>query len=112
MKVMIVQPMAGKTDEEICEERCNAVERLDSLGYEVANSLFDFDNSLLDGLGIKHVPLFYLAKSLEVMSKCDAVYYCDGWEAGRGCQIEYATAAAYGLHTICLPECAPKEDER
>lgn len=109
MKVFICQPMAGKTNEEIYEERCKAVEFLNSKGYEVANSLFSFDSVELDRRGVKKVPVYYLSKALEVMSKCDAVYYCEGWENARGCQIEYAAATAYGLVTICWPELS-KED--
>jgi hypothetical protein len=109
MKVFICQPMAGKTDEEIYDERCKAVEFLDSHGYEVANSLFEFDAGWLDRIGVKNVPLYYLAQSLEVMSKCDAVYYCDGWENARGCQIEHAAATAYGLVSIFWQE-YPKEE--
>jgi hypothetical protein len=34
------------------------------------------------------------------MSKCDAVYFCNGWENARGCKIEHDIAIAYGLLTI------------
>ena len=34
------------------------------------------------------------------MSKCNAVYFCKGWENARGCKIEHKTAKAYGLDMI------------
>ena len=100
MLVMICQPMAGKTEDEIFEERCKVVEFLDSFGFDVANSLFDFDEEELKRKGVKNIPLYYLAESLKVMSKCDAVYYCEGWQHARGCVIENAAASAYGLTSI------------
>lgn len=99
-RVMICQPMAGRSDEEIFDERCKVVEMLDSYGYEVANSLFCFDDDTLKRKRVKSIPLYYLAESLRVMSGCDAVYFCEGWENARGCQIEYAAAEAYGLDLI------------
>lgn len=39
-KVMISQPMAGKTDEEIIAIRDKAIANLTSKGYEIVNTLF------------------------------------------------------------------------
>lgn len=111
MKVMIVQPMAGRSDEEIFDERRKAVELLESLGYEVVNSLFNLDDDWLKQTGTKSVPLRYLAESLKVMSLCDAVYYCEGWEYARGCQIEHAAAVAYGLSSIIYYRCQKEENK-
>lgn len=101
MKAMISQPMAGKTDAKIIEVRRKAVAYLESLGYEVENTLFDcFDDKLLLANGFKQIPVFYLAHSLESMSRCDVVYFCNGWENARGCRIEHEAAVAYGLTTL------------
>ena len=98
MKIMISQPMAGKTDAQIIETRRKAVTYLESLGHEVENTLFDcFSDNLLLENGFKQIPLFYLAHSLEAMSRCDAVYFCDGWQHARGCKIEHDAAVEYGL---------------
>jgi len=40
MKVMISQPMAGKTENEIIDTRDRAITALESAGYEVVNTLF------------------------------------------------------------------------
>lgn len=109
MRAMICMPMAGKTDQEIRDTYRNTKEHLECLGYEVENTLFDMDNDWLVARGYRHIPLVYLAESLRAMSRCDAVYYCEGWGNNRGCVIENAAAVAYGLATVCVPE-RMKED--
>lgn len=100
MKVMISQPMAGKTPEDIVETRERAIEFLQKGGYEVLNTRFTDDwygyLSMKDR-GVVNKPLCYLAKSLENMSLCDVAYFCKGWERARGCLIEHEAATTYGL---------------
>lgn len=50
--------------------------------------------------GIVQIPVHFLAKSLEAMATCDAVYFCKGWEETRGCRIEHEVAVAYGLTVL------------
>ena len=96
-KAMISQPMRGKTREQIEAERAEAVKMLEAEGYEVAETIFNFDEAELAAAGVVNKPLYYLAKSIEAMSHCDAVYFCPGWSDARGCWIEYEAAKAYGL---------------
>ena len=103
MKVMISQPMAGKTDEEIVETREKAKAELEEIGYEVINTLFTdewYSKEAMTERGVVQVPLCYLAKSLESMSKCHAAYFCKGWKNARGCRIEHDAAVAYGLAVL------------
>lgn len=103
MKAMISQPMRGKTDEEIAETREKAVKELEERGYEIVNNVFPDEwqsDETLKAYGVVHIPLYFLAKSLNSMSECDAVYFCEGWENARGCRIEHEAAAAYGLALI------------
>lgn len=103
MKAMISQPMAGKTDEEITKTREKATDHLRNSGYEVVNTLDSYGWLHPDDLfkrRIKHGPLYFLTKSLEAMSQCDAVYFCKGWNTARGCRIEHEAARAYGLEII------------
>ena len=100
MKVMISQPMAGKTPEDIVETRNRAVKFLEERGYEVVNTLFTdvwYSESSMKDRGVVNKPICYLAKSLENMSLCDVAYFCKGWEKARGCRIEHEAATAYGL---------------
>lgn len=102
-KAMISQPMVGKTDVEIVKARDNAIAELEGMGYEVVNTMFadiKLVGDLMDECDVVHVPLCYLGKSIERMSMCDAVYFCNGWENARGCRIEHDAAVAYGLEVI------------
>ena len=103
MKAMLSQPMNGKTDEEIVTTREKAVEKLESMGYEVVNTLFTdewYSNEAMKERSVVQIPLCFLAKSLENMSLCHAAYFCKGWENARGCRIEHEAAKAYGLKII------------
>ena len=95
-KAMIAQPMNGLTDEEILLVKSDATKRLNELGFEVVNTFFEFGELPY----VKNKPLFYLAKSIEILSKCDVVYFCKGWESARGCKCEHEVAKAYGMEII------------
>lgn len=98
-RVMISQPMNGKTPEEIIEVRDKAVKHLERLNYKILNTYFQND---FDGLSIiiRNMPLFCLGKSLMCMSYCDVVYFCKGWDKTRGCILEHKAAEAYGLEIM------------
>ena len=103
MKAMLSQPMAGKSDEEIIATREKAIKVLESKGYELVNTLFTdewYNKENMEKRGVVQIPLCFLAKSLDHMSLCDAVYFCKGWENARGCRIEHEAAKAYGLEII------------
>ena len=59
-----------------------------------------YSDSSMKERGVENIPLCFLAKSLEYMSLCDVVYFCDGWEDASGCRIEHDVAEAYGLECI------------
>lgn len=103
MKAMLSQPMAGKTNEEIIATRERAIKALEESGYEVVNTLFTdewYSTESMKERGVVQIPLCFLAKSLENMSKCDAAYFCKGWENARDCRIEHKAAVEYGLDII------------
>ncbi|HBT65927.1 MAG TPA: hypothetical protein DEB10_14805 [Ruminococcaceae bacterium] len=37
---------------------------------------------------------------LEMLSRCDALWLCDGWQESKGCCMEYAFAKAKGIPII------------
>lgn len=88
MKVFISQPMRGKTTEKIKEEREQIVKDLENQGYEVINSILDISEG--------KSPVYYLAKSLELLDEADCVVFMKGWQEARGCRIEHMTAVEYG----------------
>lgn len=95
-KLFISQPMRDKTDEEIIVEREEAV--------EVAKEMLGEDVEVIDSFFQKTPheakPLWYLAKSLELLSTADVAYFCTGWELYRGCKIEHTCATEYGIQVI------------
>lgn len=99
---MISQPMANLSEEEITQIRDSAIERLEHAGYNVLDTFFTnwVDTKLRKYQGIINIPLYYLAESLISMSKCDAVFFCDGWDNARGCIIEHDVAEAYGVDIL------------
>lgn len=88
MKIMISQPMRGKTDKQIREERAELVKKLENEGYEVIDTVLDISEN--------KSPIYYLAKSIELLDKADAVVFMKGWQEARGCRIEYTIAVEYG----------------
>ena len=102
-KAMLSQPMAGKTNEEIVATRERAISALKEKGYEIVNTLFTdewYSKDAMAERGVVQIPLCFLAKSLENMSRCHAAYFCKGWENARGCRIEHEAAVAYGLEIL------------
>ena len=102
-KAMLSQPMAGKTNEEIVATREKAISVLKEKGYEIVNTLFTdewYSKDAMAERGVVQIPLCFLAKSLENMSRCHAAYFCKGWENTRGCRIEHEAAVAYGLEIL------------
>lgn len=91
MKIMISQPMRGKTNEEIRQERAELVEKLKWQGHEIIDTIFKEEMPIECDMGI-----YLLAKSIEAMSKADAVVFMKGWQEARGCRIEYQIAKDYG----------------
>lgn len=95
-KLFISQPMKNKTNEEILSVRNKAVESAERIlgeKVEVVNSFFK--DALVDAN-----PLYYLSKSLGLMSTADVVYFAKGWEEARGCRIENTCAIEYGLPVV------------
>ena len=91
MKIMISQPMRGKTTEQIQAERKQLVEDLEKQGHEVIDTVFA-EESPKDC----DTALFYLSKSIEAIGKVDGIVFMPGWEEARGCRIEYDVASNYG----------------
>lgn len=95
-KLFISQPMNGKTDEEILKTRKKAIESVErELGEPV-----DVINSFFQSAPVDARPLWFLGKSLELLSTADVVYFAKGWENARGCKIENACANEYGIDVI------------
>lgn len=96
MKAFISQPMKDKTDEEIKAERAKAIDSLkEKFGEDV-----EIIDSFFEGAPADAKPLWFLAKSLELLSTADVAYFCKDWETARGCKIENTCAIEYGIEVI------------
>lgn len=95
-KLFISQPMRGKTNEEILAVRQKAIESAErNLGEKV-----EVIDSFFKDAPVDASPLWYLAKSLELLSTADVAYFAKGWEEARGCRIENTCAIEYGIDVI------------
>ena len=95
-RLFISQPMRGKTDEQILAEREKAIASAErELGEKV-----EVIDSFFQGTPAEAKPLWFLGKSLELLSTADVAYFAPGWEEARGCRIENTCAIEYGITVI------------
>lgn len=95
-KLFISQPMKDKTDAEILAVREQAIQSAKNLlgeDVEVIDSFFQ--DAPHDAK-----PLWFLAKSLELLATADVVYFAKDWEKYRGCRIENTCAIEYDITVI------------
>ena len=96
-RIFISQPMKDKTDEQILKERERAVsavkEKFNGEDVEAIDSFFQ--SAPHDAK-----PLWFLGKSLEILSTADVAYFIGEWKNYRGCKIENTCAKEYGIETI------------
>jgi hypothetical protein len=95
-KLFISQPMRGKTDEEILAVREKAIA---SAKRQIGEDVEVIDSFFQDA-PVDANPLWYLAKSLELLSTADVAYFAKGWEEARGCRIENTCAIEYGIELV------------
>ena len=95
-KLFISQPMRDKTDEQIKSERKNAIQK----ATEVLGEDVEVIDSFFESEPHDARPLWFLGKSLELLSTADVVYFAKDWEKYRGCNIEHICATEYGLKII------------
>lgn len=104
-KLFISQPMKGKSDEDILKEREKAIKEAEKLIGEPVEVI----DSFFQSAPADARPLWFLAKSLELLSTADVAYFTKGWEDARGCRIENECAIEYDIDVIeeysdCEPE--------
>ncbi len=93
MKIYISQPMQGKTNEEIKTER----ERLIAKARERYGEDIEVIDSFFENAPADARPLWFLGKSLELLSTADVAVFAPDWKSARGCRVENYCAIQYGL---------------
>lgn len=96
VRVFISQPMNGKTNEEIESERAAAVARI----KEICGDEVEVIDSFFKDAPHDAKPLWFLGKSLELLSTADVAFFCKGWEHYRGCGIEHQCCLGYGIEVL------------
>ena len=87
-KIFISQPMKGRTDEEIMQERNKIMTKWTNASVEFIDSFFcEPGKNSTESLG----------KSIFLMGDADLVVFAPGWENARGCRIEHEVAKEYGI---------------
>ena len=96
-KIFISQPMKDKTNQEIEQERKEIIEKAEKYfgEIEVIDSFFIFFPHYVK-------PLWFLGKSLELLSNADVIVLGKDWENARGCRIEHECAIQYGIKIAYL----------
>ena len=98
-KIFISQPMNGKTTEEIENERNYTISILTSR-FAKENERIEIIDSFFKDAPHDSKPIWYLGESIKLMSEADVVFFCNGWQTARGCQIEHDCALEYGIDTM------------
>ena len=100
MKVFISVPMRGCTDEEIYKAIEIAKDKLAVMAAENNDDYIECVDNFIpipSEADIKDYAMWCLGGAIQKMSKCDAIYFCPGWDEARGCVIERQVAIQYGL---------------
>lgn len=98
-KVFISQPMNGRTYLEIEQERQYIIKKVKKY---LAN--FEIISTFIKDAPHDAKPLWFLGKSLELLSDADLVVFAKDWEDDKGCRIEHECAAQYGIKIAYIYE--------
>ena len=99
-KIFISQQMRGLTDEEILKKRNEIKKDIETKINEKVEFIDSFIQDYPSNIHDIHVPVWFLGKSIQLLSQADMIYLGEGWDKARGCKIEYEVAKAYGINII------------
>lgn len=92
-KIFISQPMKDKTDAEIKGERDRILNKMrKELGDDI-----ELIDSFFEAAPHDAKPLWFLGKSLELLSTADVAVFAKGWSAYRGCSMEHRACEEYSI---------------
>lgn len=99
IKIFISQPMKDKTNQEIEQERKEIIEKVRKHFKKIEVKVID---SFIKDAPHDATPLWFLGKSLELLSNANAIVLGKGWKNSRGCRIEHECAVQYGIPIIYI----------
>ena len=98
-KLFISQPMRGLSDEQILKAREEIRERVSQRVDEDVEIIDSFISDYPGEIN-KQIPVWYLGKSIQLLSQADIAYFGGDWSNARGCKIEHSIAEAYGIEIV------------
>ena len=106
-KLFVSLPMNGLDEDEIK----NNIKKLAEEAEKICGEKLELINSLIEEEPPEGVntPLYYLAKSLELLATADVAIFADGWKEARGCRIEHDASEQYGINQLIV--CGSAEAE-
>lgn len=110
-KLFISQPMKDLSNEEIEKERARILEAVKKMEFtnevrilvphgskwDLKDTNIELIDSFFKDAPHDAKPLWFLGKSLELLSTADIVYFGGDWKNKRGCKLEYEAAKQYLL---------------
>ena len=99
IKIFISQPMKNKTNQEIEQERKEIIEKIRKHFEKIEVKVID---SFFKDVPRDAKPLWFLGKSLELLSNANVIVLGKGWKNSRGCRIEHECAVQYGIPIIYI----------
>ena len=101
-KVFISQPMSGKREKEIREDRVRILEQLSRF------AIYEKDIDIIDTYVTEEPPedsnvrLWFLGKTIEKLAQADLVIFAEDWQKARGCRIEHECAQIYHIPMVVI----------
>ena len=104
-KVFISQPMSGRTNQAILDERAQIVDMLkgieEGLKHQgVKVEVIESFNGEAFKRGAR--PLACLGDCIKLLGEADVVVFAKNWENSKGCKIEHQCAKEYGLSIVYM----------
>lgn len=97
--IFIVQPMRGRSHEDLMAERRKVVRIL--LGKFGPVNVLDTLFTHQVGHG---TPLEYLGEGIKYLSEAELAVFVPGWDKARGCKVERLCCEEYGIEILDLEE--------
>lgn len=101
-KVFISQPMRGKTSKEILAARNEVFTKLQDCLPEYELRLIDSFITDMPDANVKNKSVWYLGKSIQLLSEADIMLGPCDYLRYAGCNIETEVARAYGIQRYRL----------
>ena len=97
-RIFISQPMRNRTIQEIENERCKIIEEIEKKYKNTPNKTYIYSIITTEPDNIvRNEPLWYFAKSVNLISTADLVVLGGEWEKARGCRMEYELCQEYDV---------------